>query len=152
MENNRPLEKQDFLNRLYDTFCNFEIFLSVIAVLVALAPLIYVGFLLVYFLIVFIITVFLVIFTIGLIFTVENNIVVRLWSTMDKLDVQKAVEFQSISGPIILGIMGALMIALVVGFVFKMNKTKSKAIAAIVVGGLAFLLLFVFVLLGGGVQ
>lgn len=149
---NRPIEKQDFLYRLYETFENFEIFLSIIAVLVAVAPIIYVGFLMAYFMIVIVLSFFLVVFTIGLIFTVENNAVVQMWSTIDNLNVQKAVDFQGIVGPILLGLMGALLVGLVVGFIFRMNKTKTKAIVSIVVGGLAFLLLFVFVLMGGGVK
>ena len=152
MEKARPIEKQDFLNRLYDTFANLTIFLSVMAFFIALAPIIYVGFVMVYFLIAIILSVFLVLFTIGLIFTVENNIVTRIWSSLDQLDVNKAVSFQASIGPVLLGFIGVLLVLLIVGLVLKMNKTKTKPIATIVVGGVAFILLFVFLLMGGGVK
>ena len=152
MEKVRPIEKQDFLNRLYDTFANLTIFLSVVALLVAFAPLVYVGFLFGYVLIAVIISVFLILFTIGLIFTVENNIVSQMWKTISNLDANKAVSFQALTGPIILGVIGVLLVLLVVGFIIKMNKTKTKPIVVMVVGGLSFVLLLILVLMGGGVK
>ena len=152
MTKSRPIEKQDFLNRLYDTFANLAVFLTVVAFIVAVAPLIYVGFVFAYVMIAFILSVFLIIFTLGLIFTVENNIVVRIWSSMDKLDVDKASNFQLAVGPTILGILGVLLVLLIVGFIFKMNKTKTKPIVVIILGSIAFLLLLVFVIVGGSAK
>lgn len=149
---NRPIEKQDFLNRLYDTFANLTAFLAVVAFLLAIAPLIYVGFIFVYVIIVVVVSIFLVIFTIGLIFTIENNIVVKMWSTLDKLDVDKATNFQLTVGPVILGIMGVLLVLLIVGFLIKMNKTKTKPIVTMVLGGAAFFLLLIFVIVGGSAK
>ena len=149
---NRPIEKQDFLNRLYDTFANLTVFLSVVAFLLAMAPIIYVGFIFAYFMIVVVVSLFLVIFTLGLIFTIENNIVVKMWSTIDKLDVDKATSFQLTVGPVILGIMGVLLVLLAIGFIIKMNKTKTKPIVTMIVGGVTFLLLLIFVIVGGSAK
>ena len=152
MEQRRLLGKNDFKFRLYDTVNNLTILFLVLAMMIALAPLIYVGFLLVYFIFIFVVSVFLILFTMGLIFTVKDNIVVKMWRTLDGLNVDKAVSFQATIGPVVLVLLGITLTVTIVGIFTKLSKTKTKPIVTSIFAGLAFVFLLLMLLMGGGVK
>ena len=129
------------------------IFVMVITFCITMLPIAFAIFGAFYVLLIFCLSAIIVIVTVGLIFTIENNIVVRMWSLLDKLDMDLAVRIQTTGLPIAMGVMGAIMISLLVLVIIDRKNPgtgKGKYIAALSVGavGLVFSLIALMVTYG----
>ena len=146
------LSRKYYVRHFNETLANVLIAGTVLAFLVALMPLLSALFLFTYVLLIFVVSAFLVIFTVGLIFTIENNIVVRMWSVLDKIDVDYATKLQAQALPWILGIMAVTFaIVLVLTILDKAQYKKSKFISILIVSGIFLLIaLIVFIIVQAG--
>ena len=130
LENPGRLGKHYVWNNLERVFAIVFLVLSVSLFGVSIASLASALFMVIYVLIIFCISAFVVIFTLGLIFTIEDNIVVKMWAVLQNFDIKTIEQFQyrtlpglAISSSIFL--VGALLLLL-------LNRGNLKKLANII--------------------
>ena len=147
---NTTLGKKYFLIHLSDSLANLLLGTTIIAFLFAIFPVAYALFVAIYSIVVIFFCIIVVIFTIGLIFTVPENIVTKVFNTISTLDVNVSLAIQQSGYIYIVSIGFALWaILLILLLVDKGKHNKAKIIIALVVSFLALVLLLVFGIAGG---
>ena len=141
---NTRLARRDFGDRIYDSSANIAIALMVLAMFFAFLPL---TLALGYFFLVFLLVMFsilIVVVTVGLVFTIEGNILSKLWSLVGDFNIEKAVEVQGIVEPIILSLLAIFLVITICGVFTKTRIRKGKYIAIFVVGLIMIILAIIF--------
>ncbi len=130
------LEKIYGVRHLADIFVGLAIFLTVANFLLAIMPLTAALFIAIYFMFIFMITVVVVVATVGLIFTIKDNFISKMWASIGHVDMNVFMNVQQIVFPITLSLQAALFaLALIFTIIDRKKEGIGSRVAAIVICG-----------------
>ena len=139
------LQRTYFWTNIERVFVLVFLVLSIYGFAVSLAGIASALFLVLYTLVVFCLSAFIVIFTLGLIFTIEGNIVTKMWDVITNYDIKKIEAFQYATLPgLAIATSIFLVLSLLLVILNRKNLKKKANVILLCIGG-SFYLVMMFI-------